>query len=40
MNTLHLSDDETFELHIQTNDSTKHLNETGQKTQEVEKQAI
>ena len=36
MNTLHLSDDETVEQHIQTNDSAKHLNETSQKTQEVE----
>lgn len=29
MNTLHLSDDGTVELHIQTNNSTKHLNKTG-----------
>lgn len=31
MNTLYLRGDETVELHVQTKNSTKHSNETGQK---------
>ena len=31
MNTLHLCNDEIVELHFKANESTKHLNETGQK---------
>ena len=38
MNTLHLSDDGTVELHIQTNNSTKHLNKTGEKIEEEKNQ--
>ena len=34
MNTLYLRGDETVELHVQTKNSTKHSNETGQKIQE------
>ena len=39
LNTLHLSNDETVKLHIQTNDLTKHLNETGKKIQKETNQA-